>query len=367
MGGRLRYVWYVLFLLGVILLTTATGYALATPQTKASILLAGCFFSPPNSRAECAFRVIDQKIDEEGIVPALDAFLAARDMFPENLDYDCHSATHRFGDMVYYSMFFTGETEVSKHEFPARSMVCNRAFYHGLFEHMFQDRPEPQFIVDTCNYFKMLPDQAMHEVANSCFHAAGHGLFRYQAERVAVKDYGNVEAFFNNPAQICENLPGLTEPERFVCITGIQSIFIIASLRGEYDFKDPDPNNPYAVCELFEEGYRENCWSVRSIMLGHMDNDYPQALAGCAHASMIFFERCIRGIIIGVFTNGVNPESYSRLVAFCSEEAVAVRDRTEFCYERLAIQLQLEYQEYPVDCNKFPAAYRHYCTTTVGA
>lgn len=368
MGRKVRRTLYIfVFAILLLIIGSAGAYAIATPQIKAHVKLVGCELSSDGEEAECAFRILQKRIESDGIVPAIDTFLTALDMFPTELDYDCHSASHRLGDMVYYSMFFDGSVDLSQQEFPRRSMMCNRAFFHGMFEHMFQDRPDPQFIADTCNRFKQMEDSALHEVTNSCFHAAGHGLFRYYAESVKEKNYGNVDAFINDAVKFCRNLPDTNDHERFVCITGIQSIFIIASIRGEYGFKDPDTTDPYAVCSLFDESIRENCWSVRAIMLGHMDNDYVGALAGCEAANDIFFDRCIRGIIIGVFTNGVSEKSLSRLLEFCKEPAIADRDRVGFCYESLVKQLGIEYRPVPIDCSIFPIEYYSSCEEVIQA
>jgi hypothetical protein len=297
---------------------------------------------------------------EKGIARSLDMFTVASEMYPHTLDIDCHSGIHRVGDMAYYDLYLT-DPDLSKFEFPVKSMICNRGFFHGIFEHMIQDRTDPVFISETCNSFRST-DPLVNAVVGTCFHAAGHGLFRHQAESVTRKDWGDLKKFILGPVAICNQLPDTTEWNRHTCTTGVESIFIQTSLLSEYGFKDPNMRNTLAVCNQMPSALHDSCYEVRSLMVSQIDDDYLQILQDCISAPSGLFKACIRGTIIGLFVNGVNEHSYSRVLEFCASPRVASRESTGECYTRLGMQLRIEYHgSYKVDCTRIPEAYRTDC------
>lgn len=344
-----------------LLLSVMTYAVLYTDATTRLSLMRCGLYSKTTEKSECVFLLIKRDMVEKGVPSALDMFTTASAMFPHTLDIDCHSGIHRVGDMAYYDLYLA-DPDISKFEFPEKSMICNRGFFHGIFEHMIQDRTDPTFISSTCNSFKS-EDPLINAVVATCFHAAGHGLFRNQAESVPQKDWGNLRAFLDEPVAVCASLPDATDRDRHACTTGVESIFIQTSILNEYGFKDPNLRNALAVCDQMPSALHDSCYEVRSLMVSQIHDDYLGILDDCIRAPRTLFNACIRGTIVGLFVNGVSEHSFSRTLEFCASPRVASKDGTSECYRRLGFQLQVEYRgDFRVDCGRFPSNMREYCT-----
>jgi hypothetical protein len=344
------------------LIIVFAGVAYAVPPVRDGLTLLQCkVYGNKNAQAECVFSLIKKQMLKNGIGPALDMFLVASALYPRGLDIDCHAGIHRLGDMAYYNLFYNDPSLVD-FPFPEETNICNRGFYHGIFEHLFQDRPDPAFIAATCNRLRQNPFIDAEAVSGTCFHASGHGLFRAQSERVPTSQWGMPSAFVDAPAAVCASMAGVEAKDRYDCTTGVESIFIQSSLLGDYGLSNPDPWNPLKVCDQLEEKLHPTCYYVRSLMVAQIDGGYEDMLDNCYFSSDALFGSCLRGIITGLFVNGTNETSYQESLDLCADTKVEQRGFSKFCYEKLVGQLNFEYwEDFTPECAAFPEAYRPLC------
>ena len=121
---------------------------LISPSHRAMVSLRFCGIHTDHSqRVECIYTVIQRQLMQGGIKPAIDSFIAASTMYDNTLDVDCHSAVHNF---------------------PSETAICGDGFYHGLFEHMIQDNPRPDFIVRTCGILKNASFEYLQKASAIC-------------------------------------------------------------------------------------------------------------------------------------------------------------------------------------------------------
>ena len=334
----------------------------ALPNLRERISLSSCFLAvSDNAKRECAFSVIRTTLEKKGAAEALQLFVAANSMFPR-LDIDCHAGIHRVGDMMYYSIYLANQYNVSPEDFPPEALMCNLGFYHGVLEHLFQDRSDPKFISDTCNRFKLNGDRSAGAMRYTCFHAAGHGLLRAQSEKVSREDWGNPDAFVTAPVAQCNSLPNSTGEERFHCITGVESIFIQTSMLREYGLRDPDNGSGLTVCNQLDAALHPTCYFVRSLMMSQMSNSYAPVIHSCSTASATLFWECLKGAVAGLFVNGLDDESLSLSVNICTHPEVFSRKDTDACFQEVITQMGREYfGEYTPRCELFPEKFRAAC------
>lgn len=345
----------LLLLIGLSVLASST-----VPTIRERIALSACLLTDSdNAKRECAFSIIRSSLTKNGIADALRVFVAANRLFPK-LDLDCHSGIHRVGDMMYYSLYASSRTDILPEDFPPEALMCNHGFYHGIFEHLFQDLPDPQFISDTCRRFKNDDDRRAGAIGYTCFHAAGHGLFRAQAEKISRRDWGKPDAFVTAPIAVCNALPDTNELERFNCVTGVESIFIQMSMLGEYGLSDPD--NGLTICDRLNPELYPTCYYVRSLMISQLTNSPLPIIRSCTAAPEPLFKECMRGIIAGLVVNGMGAASLERTLAACVQPEVVRRGDAEYCYQQVTRQMRLEYLgDFTPDCSVFPEAYRDGC------
>ncbi len=354
-------------LVGVLLFFIALSVLVSStaPTIRERIALSACLLTDnDNAKRECAFSIIRITLAKQGVAEALRTFVTANKMF-QRLDIDCHSGIHRVGDMMYYSRYLANQFDISPDDFPPEALMCNLGFYHGIFEHLFQDRPDPEFISDTCNQFTLNGDKRVGAVRYTCFHAAGHGLLRAQSEKISRADWGNPNAFVTAPVALCNSLPNSNELERFSCITGVESIFIQTSMLKEYGLSDPDNGNGLTICNQLDAILHPTCYFVRSLMMSQMSNSYLPVIRSCSGASEPLFQECLKGAIAGLTVNGLNDESLNRSLDICNQPEVTRRKGTDFCFQQVIVQIEQEYLgDYVPSCDLFPDTFRAACRQT---
>ncbi len=331
-------------------------------NVRERIALSPCLLATSdNAKRECAFSIIRNTLTQDGAAEALHTFVAANKMFP-GLDIDCHAGIHRVGDMMYYSIYSADQLDVSPDDFPPEALMCNLGFYHGVFEHLFQDYLDPKLISNVCHRFSSTSDRQTGVIRHTCFHAAGHGLLRAQSEKISRKDWGNPTAFVTAPIAQCNSLPNSTEKERFNCVTGVESIFIQTSMLKEYGLSDPDNGNGFTICNQLDSTLHPTCYFVRSLMMSQMSNSYLPVLRNCSSASEPLFRECLRGAIAGLTVNGLHEESLNRSLSLCRRPEVLRRDGTDACFQQVINQIELEYLgDYAPQCDLFPDTFRSAC------
>ncbi len=358
-----RYHLLALLVFAIVLLALVPR---VVPNIRERLPLSLCLLTTnENAKRECAFSHIRTVLNEKGVAEALHTFATANEMLPK-LDIDCHAAIHRVGDMMYYSIYLENEYDIAPDDFPPEALICNRGFYHGIFEHLFQDRTDPAYISDACHRFAVNDDIRAGTVRYTCFHAAGHGLLRAQSEKIPREDWGNSSAFLTAPVASCNSLPNSTEQERFACITGVESIFIQASMLNEYGLSDPDNGNGLTICNQLPTSLHPTCYFVRSLMMTQMSNSFLPVLRSCSSATEPLFQQCLTGTIEGIVVNGIHEESFNRSLSLCRRPEILRRNDTEVCYQEVINRIEREYiGEYVPRCDLFPEAFRPACRKAI--
>jgi hypothetical protein len=309
---------------------------------------------------ECAYRVIEGEMRQSGISAALNVFVAAHDRYGTVLDRDCHAAIHRVGDTAYYELFLA-DPDITRYHFPPESLICQQGFFHGFFEHLIQDRPDPATIAKTCLHFRR--SEVPYErglIATTCFHAAGHGLVRAQADRLTYEEAGDAAALVEKPIRLCEEIPGASDLEKQLCKTGLFSIFIHYNRNNEYGFSSESFKLPMGSCDLLPQQWREPCDWVRALLETQLRDDYRAILGQCEQTTLARFKPCLEGMVTGLFTNGLRERAVERVLALCAEGSVASRGLTESCYTRAFIHTASTYPVggYEFSCGRAPAAWQ---------
>lgn len=347
----------------VALVFVALAAAALAPAPRDYLALSTCYLQTTYSgRSECAYAVIQQRLVSGGPGAALRTFGIADRMFPY-LNLDCHDGIHRVGDMLYYQIYAGSEEKITPDLFPPEALMCNHGFFHGVFEHLFQDRPDPQFIVDTCRPFEDRGDARKNATFYTCYHAAGHGLFRAQAEQVAEKDWGKPSAFVNPAAARCAELPGADALQKFNCTTGVESIFMQTSMLGEFGLSDPEWDHGFKICDQLDPSFHESCYYVRSLMLAQMTSGYQHAMDRCSGKPEPLYLQCMRGVVAGLVVNGMNAGAFAETLRMCELPEMVSRGDRDACYTQVVTQVGFEYlQDFVPDCQLMPEEYRSACT-----
>lgn len=334
-----------------------------SPDMRAVAGLRLCgVLSKHSQQVECVYKVIQKELHRGGLAPAVATFSRANTMYRNTLDVDCHAAIHRVGDMAYYDLL-TNDPDLSHYDFTPQTTMCGEGFYHGFFEHLIQDDPRPERILATCNYFKHAESAYMNKISITCFHAAGHGLIRANAEQVPRALWGNPASFVDPALRVCDLIEGVTANELVLCKTGVMSIFIQMNSFENYGFSR---KSSFDTCDMLVSSQRETCYRMAALMVSQRDDDYKRAWSTCSSAAPVLRRACIAYIPIGLFTNGIHPRSYQSALDFCSAVATTHAEQKRFCYEKVGQALIAQYRDplYTPDCDLFPEEYRDICTSS---
>ena len=239
-----------------------------------------------------------------------------------------------------------------------------RRFFSRFFEHMIQDRPNPTYLLKVCKYFSSQPESDLKNMVTiSCFHAAGHGLIRAQTELVQRREFGNLASFVDTPVATCNSLPGITDQQKYACITGVMSIFVQMYTSHTYGFfvsNVPDTLDP---CGTFPAKLRAPCYNMRSLGLMQHGSDYMHIMRLCTELRGDEFTSCIDGMVEGVSTNGWTSQAFSTAVKICSEPEVKKREYAIQCYGDISKGIRFDYSivDPTPRCPDLPEDYRAAC------
>ena len=332
---------------------------LRVPAIHRSVELFSCRFLPADSaRTECVFTVIGNELRDTTTGDAMKVLVNALPILPRAID-GCHTYAHRVGDIAYYHLYVFNPDSVA-FTYSQESTVCDYGFYHGFYEHFFQERPGLSSIVETCSALPSGPEPHRRVIRQTCFHGAGHGLVFAQVDKLTSRDWGNIHAFTDAPLAICSQLSGL-KPDEFVrCPLGVFAVIAQSRLTKDYGFSFSGPaEERFKDCLTFTPAYRNACILTNSLV-AQLPFGVDGAFASCeALESRDAVVSCVKGIILGLFVNGADKERVSSGLSFCASSGVAKRDATHDCYLMLEWALAAYFPEEQQRqlCTLFPSYY----------
>jgi len=351
---------------------------------------------------DCVDQIIEKQILQNNIVSGMRSFVTARNLF-KFIASDCHYRAHRLGDIVYYN-FYLNTRDISKIEFPEESTMCNGGFIHGFLEHLIQDNPNPATVTETCEFLRNILIDRGNYVSKDCYHGSGHGFLLAQTEKVSKNDWGNLHIFIDKPLFTCEQLEKASDAEKLECMSGVFTTLGLWMGNNEYGFS-LDEKDPLLYCKNLKTDWQLPCYSeithrikfeldtaqfldilesinnevlrnrilfisasrdIRAAMGNDEWGDYEKTLVRCEKLQQELYERCIAGIIKGLFSHGEFDKEYIPALALCNEPVVLQRNIQSLCYEEITYQLHNYYTNEKIRfvCSKFPANTRMQCLET---
>jgi hypothetical protein len=326
------------------------------------------------AKIDCWYGVISDAFEEEGTREAFDLFEYVYASFNEFSNSGCHRHAHRVGDMAYY-FDYVNHRDLSLVEFPKNANSCGYGFYHGFFEHMVQDVPDPQFVTETCEYLADTIASTAPAISQTCYHGAGHGFVFARADVLTREHEWSPQAFVEEPLALCESLPKANEHEISKCQEGVFNVLVDWMADGEYGLSY-DYEQPFLICEEQEEQRREACYyemaqkmdrasgndplriidfalrpedpkiqqmimavGVAGIVQHDPTDDQSQLAMACNDIEHeLLQEACFTGIIAGLVEHGVSGD-YTNAAVFCESELLT-EDVREQCYRTLQNKLE---------------------------
>lgn len=357
-------------------------------------------------QTECFKRVLANTIERNGVAAAIEEFdfihTRYAGLFPGG---DCHALAHYVGDMAYYRVYL-GSADLDSLDFPPESTICTFGFYHGFFEHLFQNDPRESFITDTCDYFEKRLSGSISSIRHVCYHGAGHGLMLARADKVPRSEWGDPTRFVLGPLRQCDALPKADDMDRMECRQGAFTVLVDWMALKQYGLSFDD-NAPLSVCDAIPEVWRAACFDqvadryfggsvprtfaeYAAIMTAAIPGDhdarmwaFSQAVAGRVLAAMAdgsveelvaqcdivpkeYFDTCIRTFPRALFNAGDAQQEYKAALPFCASGPIAERGASGTCYAQIAVQMGRFYGPEKIRevCALFPKAERSSCEST---
>lgn len=316
------------------------------------------FVDTPSAREECVFGAIENEMRYDNTGSALKLFVDSLPILSK-LSGGCHSYAHRVGDIAYYNLYIFNP-DLVKFTYPPESMTCDYGFYHGFYEHYFQEHPSVKSITDTCSALPSGPLPHNRVIRQTCFHGAGHGLVLAQVDTLSKTNWGDIHAFADKPLIMCSQLSGLRPDEFRRCPLGVFAIIAQWRLLNNYGFSfDGPPRERFKDCLTFVSDMRQACIFTTSIV-AELEFEVEGTFASCdALVDKESVASCVKGIILGLFVNGAHVEQLNTGLSFCASPNVANRDATRVCYFMLEWALTAYFPESQRDdlCQLFPVYY----------
>lgn len=314
-------------------------------------------------RTECAYSVVEEAMRAQGTGEAMKLWSEARRVVRNFSDEACHSASHRVGDMAYYH-FYVADTDSVRFTYPFESTVCDYGFYHGFYEHLFQDHPDPAFVIKTCDALPMGPEPYKAVIRMTCFHGSGHGFVLAMADIVSPQKFGDVHAFTDKPLQFCDQMKGVTTLEHGRCVYGIFAEIAQFQYLNNYGFSfATSTKDRFSLCGAFAGDTRDKCARVTAIVsvseFGAQNTlEACQALQGASS-----FAACTQGVVLGLYIDAATPKEFQQGLDLCASGAVAKGQATAACYQQIAVVIHAYYASDDTVrlCRMLPERYQPGC------
>jgi hypothetical protein len=345
---------------------------------------------------DCVYESMRNEINNRGLEPALRILDTAHKInLPPFVRAECHRHAHNLGDMLYYEIYVK-KGGFGAIKFPEGSTICSYGVFHGFLEHLIQDNPYPEFVVEICEYLDNELGDTMGAIRGTCYHGSGHGFMLRQAEILHKNDWGNLTNIIEAPIRDCEKLVSATSSEIEKCREGVFNVVVNWMTDEQYGLKF-DFEDSFAVCDNLETIFHKLCYKeiMRKIGVAYEYNPvnllsilekpkhpnlsylyinkglidierkigYKRMLMICNELNDEFFEDCVLASAESLYESGYMQEEYKGVMLVCEEGLVIQRGMKRPCYEQLSSRLNRYYSNDRIRsiCKEFPTDMRHYC------
>jgi hypothetical protein len=306
--------------LGLLAAVIIAGLAgLFWPQIREDYLVRQCYTAESiDASVDCWFGLLEQKTLSRGVGEAMKLFTKIYREYPEFSDTGCHRYAHRMGDIVYYNVY-REYNDITKMEFPQETTACGYGFFHGFLEHLIQDRPDPGFVGDTCDYLHDTYGATMGDVRTICYHGSGHGFTLAQVEKVPQSRWGDVYAFATEPVKQCDALTRATGQEQEECRQGVFNVIVDWMEDENFGFIY-NKEDPFQLCRQIPSAWQHACYYEMAQKLDGVTNRDAEKLVAIADSIQSPEYRILsfRVGIAGFIQNVVSTNRYLEFARTCS-------------------------------------------------
>lgn len=355
-------------------------------------------------QVDCWLQITFDKVRANNLAGAFLLFERMYDTYPYFGSSGCHQHAHKIGDTSYYELYLSEGRTLQTMDFPQETTSCGYGFFHGFIEHLIQDRPEPAFVTQSCEYLRDRLSATMGSIAIICYHASGHGFIMAKAGRLTEKEWGNALAIVPEPLRACESIPVASEREIEDCRQGVFNVISDWMALNDYglhfDFTDP-----FAVCNALQRSWRHACYYELGMKLGGEHKDDPEKAVdmvqsitdpqlrevalGVMVAGMMqrqapldgykavfesctrienneLFRVCIYSAASGMMEHGSPGKEYEKLVPTCALPILDVREGSRICYRSFFARLSKFYppEKKASICKLVAEKYQEECNAT---
>lgn len=353
-------------------------------------------------KSECWAILLKNDLQKGGPSRALERFSQLYDRFPAFSEPgECHRNAHRLGDMTYYE-FYVSNPNMEALQFTPDAQVCTLGFFHGFFEHLFQNNPSENFITEMCEALSREYDATIGAMREACYHGAGHGLMLANSERVPISAAGDPDRFIREPLRSCGSLSKADRSDIEQCYQGVFTLLVSWMSDQNYGLSFPKAN-VFSLCERLQEPMQDMCFNQFADRFYHTRGlsvkelveivmrieDYrhrfrafrasmldiigraifrgsERALVNeCRDVPQSLFETCIGSFPHAIFNSGFPEAQFTKALAFCGSSEVAALGplARAACFSAVGSQLSRFFPpaELPSLCEQFPPAERSLC------
>ena len=326
------------------------------------------------AKIDCWYDIIRDTFETDGTKAAFEVFEHIYREYDTFSDTGCHRHAHRVGDMAYYFDYLNHQ-DFDKTEFPPNATSCGYGFYHGFFEHLIQDHPDPAFVTETCEYMKDRLSGVAPAISQTCYHGSGHGFILARADKLIDKSDWSIQAFIDEPLNKCESLPKAEQREIEECRQGIYNVLVDWMADEEYGLVY-DEKAPFTMCDQEPYDRQPDCYyemaqkvdsvsggdpvkvvdianvasrkdlrgvilvvAVAGMVQHNPKGDQKELLEACRLVEGELFNKCIAGIIGGLLEHDTSSDNYQGAFTFCGRPDLTENEAGK-CYEALSIHIK---------------------------
>jgi hypothetical protein len=303
-----------------------------------------------------------KELMSQGAPDAMGVFSRALSMIPE-FRGNCHHLAHRIGDTAYYS--YGGSLNALTTDHTYDMTLCNFGFFHGYYEHLFQDRPTPEAIAKECSSLPKDTTFYKKMIRQVCVHGGGHGLILAAMDRGDTGD-GSVYTAAKEPLAACarlEELGVLSDSELYRCPAGIFTELAQFQYLEEYGFSFSSSSKDWFTdCSRFAFAQAEICVKATAQLL--FDKFGPErTFGGCPTLRAELSPACTWGVVWGFFSQKTTEKEFAKALTFCESPAVESFAARSDCYDAVSGEV---YSYFPLGekkalCKRFPIEFQSNC------
>lgn len=356
----------------------------------------GCSSRSRSQRESCWNLMLARALKSDGVAGAFAALARLYQTEPDFIADGCHRQAHIIGEAAYAE--YRKHRDWSKVGFGPETIYCNYGYYHGIFEHLFRDRPgDLDLVEELCAELERQLSGTIPRIRQNCFHGAGHGFMPDPPPR---ETWGEPKAMTAPALANCARLKVRDEGETRECYEGIFNV--MADWMNSQKYGLAMPTNPLDFCRgqdarahelacYYEYGMRIHDEAGNDLVKiaerfvnGIADDEIARMVMGSAASTVIestlerenhddtiiacrslasrLRESCLNGVLGGLVAHGEPGREHVKVLQFCASP-VLVPDERNFCYRSAFGKFRQVYlpDELKRLCTAIPSSYRQLC------